>query len=329
MQLSRRTFLRGLSGAAVGLYAARAWGAQPSVRVPAGTSLQAAVDRAAAGAAVVVEPGRYRETVIVDKPLHLRSAGGAPVTVLRADPDVFEWEGLETSDMIVGAINVVKTEDVLVEGFTVTDALEGIWLSECLNCSVRRCVSYNNTSSGFYFWASQDCLLSASLGAGNAVGVYEGQSGNVTIQGSTFRLNRGGRAPHLGGPYGLDFTGVGILSGNRSAGGDILNCRCEANTDTGIQINMVDRNKTIRGCHVSLNRVGMALGVQVERVERNNLVGNAEFGLEAFREIDARDNWWGHPAGPAGAAGGQGDRASDAVLVEPWLREPIEVPTTP
>jgi len=300
VQLSRRTFLRGLSGAAVGLYAARAWGAQPSIRVPAGTSIQAAVDRAAAGAAVVVEPGRYRETVIVDKPLTLRSAGGAPVTVLRADPDVFEWEGLETGDMVVGALNVVKTEDVLVEGFTVTDALEGIWLSECLNCTVRGCVSYGNTSSGFYFWASQDCLLSESLGAGNAVGVYEGQSGNVTI-----------------------------LSGNRSAGGDIIECRCEANTDTGIRINMVDRNKTIRGCHVSLNRVGMALGVQVERVERNNLVGNAEFGLEAFREIDARDNWWGHPSGPAGSAAGQGDRASESVLVEPWLREPVEVPATP
>jgi len=331
---TRRTFLRRAlqvsGGLTLGGMGVVGCGAQVgAIRVAPGDSIQTAVERAAAGGEVVVEPGVYRETIIVDKPLTLRSAGGAPVTVLRADEDAFVWRGVPINDLIVGAVNVVRTEDVTVEGFTVTDALEGIWLSVCLNCVVRDCVSYRNTSSGYYFWASQDCLLEGSLGADNAVGVYEGQSGNVTIQGSTFRLNKGGVAPHLGGGDGLRFPGIGILSGNQSAGGDILNCRCEANTEAGIQINMADRNKTIRGCHVSLNRVGMALGIRVERVERNNILGNAEFGLEAFREIDARDNWWGHPSGPAGSAGGQGDRASDSVLVEPWLREPVEVPESP
>lgn len=295
------------------------WGAQPTIRVSPGESIQSGVDRAEAGMKVLVEPGKYFETVVIDKPLTLSATTGPEVTALRANPDEFLWRDMPIGDYIVGAINVQFTEDVVIEGFSVTNALEGVWLSESQHIEVRNCHSYGNTSSGFYFWACQEGILKDSTGSGNAVGVYEGQSGNITIQDSQFRLNVGGVAPHLGGSNGLEFPGLGILSGNRSAGGDIIRCECIANSEAGVQINLFDRTKVIRNCTFAFNRIGVTLGDRISQVTQNNFVGNTEYGLQSIEAVDAQNNWWGNPTGPSGVGPGAGDAVSSNVDFEPWL----------
>lgn len=76
------------------------------------------------------------------------------------------------------------------------------------------------------------------------------------------------------------------------------------------------------------------------RISRNNIEGNAEFGLlvedeglgipfrPPLRPLDARENWWGDPSGPFHPEEnpeGRGDRVSDFVRFEPWLTEPVEL----
>ena len=300
--------------------------AASSRRVKAGESIQAEIERAAAGDTVTVDPGVYHETVIIDKPLTLTSAAGPGTTIIRADASRFAYRDIPTDDIIVGAINVVRTENVKVEGFTVTDALEGIWLSNSRDTIVQRCVAHGNQSSGFYYWACQEGLVSRCVGYDNAVGAYEGQSWNVSIQDCCFHANRGGRAPHLGGRYGLEFPGIGILCGNRSALGRIEGCTVTANADAGIQINVQVRNKEVRKCLISANRIGLALGERVSEASGCNITGNREFGLSSSLPVDARRNWWGHPGGPAGAGPGQGDRVTEQVEFDPWLKRPADVP---
>jgi hypothetical protein len=58
------------------------------------------------------------------------------------------------------------------------------------------------------------------------------------------------------------------------------------------------------------------------RVRDCNLQGNVGPGLRntAQTTLDARDNWWGDPAGPHGPAG---DGVEGDVLFEPWKTEPV------
>jgi CSLREA domain-containing protein len=56
-------------------------------------------------------------------------------------------------------------------------------------------------------------------------------------------------------------------------------------------------------------------------IERNNIFGNTGFGLLSLNSsgtIVARDNWWGHPSGPAGNGSGSGDRVSTGVDFSNW-----------
>lgn len=327
LRTTRRAFLKRFGGGLLGLYATPAWasGARQVV-VRSGASIQEAIDRAPSGGTIRVEPGVYRETLIIEKPLTISSRRGAQNTIIEADPARFDYRDRPREEVIVGAFNVYETDDVTLEGFTVTNALEGIWISASQRVLIKNCVSFGNASSGYYFWACQDGLICRSVAYDNAVGVYEGQSGNVSIEESLFLLNRGGVAPHLGGHHGLELPGIGILCGNRSNGGRIEGCQCLANTDVGIEINIGVRDKLIRRCQLSANRWGLSLGERVRRIEGCNISGNREGGLETSRPTHARHNWWGAPSGPSGAGPGTGDAVTEGVEYEPWLTEPAEIP---
>lgn len=72
---------------------------------------------------------------------------------------------------------------------------------------------------------------------------------------------------------------------------------------------------------LSIPRRGDNLGY---RIEHNNLVDNARYGLQNLDEnltLEALNNWWGSPAGPPDP--GQGNAISANVRVKPWLLEEI------
>jgi nitrous oxidase accessory protein NosD len=295
-------------------------GSPASLTVREGESLQAAVDRAAPGATVAVEPGTRVGTVTIDKPLTLVGLAGFRDTVLAADRSRFRWSGLPREQYRVGAVNVVGTHDVTISGFTFLDALEGVWISASRRVTIVDCMSCAHTSSGFYVWGSQDVTIARCQGEDSAVGMYQGGSVDVSIVDSVFTRNRGGTIPHLDDQ---EYAGTGILIGNFSRGCRVIGNDVHGNTDWGLGVSLGVSKVTVRGNRFADNVVGVFAGASGLSVHRNDIVGNSSFGVEAATQCDARWNWWGDPSGPAGAGPGEGDPVTPAVAIDPWLERPV------
>lgn len=329
---SRRRALRMIGGAVAcgiaGLWGTSAAGGRESspessatLTVREGDSLQEAIERAPPGGAVTVEPGTRIETVTIDKPLTLVGLAGFQETILAADRSRFRWSGLPRERYRVGAVNVVGTHDVTISGFTFLDALEGVWISASRRVTVVDCMSCAHTSSGFYVWGSQDVTIARCQGEDSAVGMYQGGSVDVSIVDSVFTRNHGGRIPHLDDQ---EYAGTGILIGNFSRGCRVIGNDVHGNADWGLGVSLGVSKVTVRGNRFADNLVGVFAGASGLAVHRNNVAGNASFGVEAAAQCDARWNWWGEASGPSGAGPGRGDAVTASVAVKPWLRRPVE-----
>ena len=337
MTMSRRVALRWLAAAAGAALvrpggtgqaqeATEGMASEPpddAIVVPPNASIQGAIDLATPGARVYVEPGTRTETVTIDKPLELVGMGGYRNTVLAADRSAFRWSGLPRERYTVGAINVVGTHDVIVRGFTLLNALEGVWISASRRVTVAECMACAHDSSGFYVWGSQDVTVAGCIGEDNAVGIYQGGSVNVTIADSTFRRNVGGRIPHLDDQA---YLGTGILIGNFSRGCRVFGNYAHANTAWGMGVSLGVSEVEVRGNRFTDNPVGVFAGARGLTLRRNDIAGNLDLGVDAAAHCDARRNWWGDPSGPSGAGPGTGDAVTASVEVTPWLREPTAHP---
>ncbi len=119
------------------------------VTVMPGESIQAAVDAAAPGATILVEAGRYNETVnLRGKALTLRSLRGPHVTFI-------DGEGL---DNVVLRCVSGETSATLIEGFTITNGAgapeytsrrAGGLLVRCSSPTIRNCTFEANATSDF------------------------------------------------------------------------------------------------------------------------------------------------------------------------------------
>lgn len=312
----------GLAGLGFGSTARLARAAPLEVRE--GDSLQAAIDAAEPGGTVRVGPGAYHETVIIEKPLTLVGAGYRR-TVLSADRGAIRWAGLPRERYVVGAINVRSTQDVRIAGFTVRDALEGVWVSASRRVRVSDCMSCEHDSSGYYLWASQDCTVEHCEGLDNAVGIYQGNSIDIGIDRNVFRNNRGGDVPHLDDDH---YPGIGILMGNVSLRCTAIGNRLVDNLDWGAGISLGVREVDLIGNEISGNDTGVFVGERGVRMHANAIEDNARYGVDGGGvEVDARHNWWGAASGPSGAGPGRGDAVTPGVLVRPWRREPVPLPS--
>jgi len=109
--------------------------------VPPGNGLQAAIDAAAPGATLLLQPGDYMGPIVIGKPLHV---WGPETAVLRADAgtslrvlgDDVTLEGFTVAgggqrfDLMDGGVHL-QGEDITLRGVTVRDTLFGILAERC------------------------------------------------------------------------------------------------------------------------------------------------------------------------------------------------------
>ncbi len=295
--------------------------AAAEVRVAQGESIQAAVDRAPPGATVRVPPGTYHETVVIEKPLALIGAGHRR-TILVADRSRLVWAGRTRERYLVGAINVRDTRDVLIAGLAVQGALEGVWVSASRRVTISDCMSCAHDSSGYYLWGSQDCAVVRCEGSDCAVGIYQGGSVDIRIARNVFRRNRGGRVPHLDDDV---YPGIGVLIGNLSRGCTVAGNLLADNVDWGLGTSLGVYEVTTSGNTIRRNAIGVFAGERGLRMRYDNVAGNADWGIDAAVEVDAREVWWGAADGPSGAGPGSGDAVPGEVVFRPWRRAPARL----
>jgi hypothetical protein len=128
--------------------------------------------------------------------------------------------------------------------------------------------------------------------------------------------------------FGTAQTGIKITAANvtvqNSRFNTITNGTAGTN-GTGIVLIGDAANATIRNNVIINNDLGMYADAGVHEVSRNNIQRNGVAAIDADRptdesvtSVDATDNWWGTPGGPAA------DDILSPVIVKPFLREPVE-----
>lgn len=290
--------------------------------VAAGESIQAAIDAAAQGDTVCVEPGTYQGNVEIDTAnLTLRSTGGAHTTFI--DPEG-AFVGVRAMSGGLG--------DITVDGFTVLED----WIASGIGQGLA-------AGEGTALHAINNIVTAPvnTTAHGNAI--------QVTGDGSTV-INNTVAIPHQVSP---DWRGSGILLFGASnvlikdniatsapqdscivLGGDNFgappahNNTVEGNLahgcGSGIVIEPGVHNTVITGNKVRDNIVGVDLlagAPGVIELRHNHISGNG-IGLEngdGNPTTDARWNYWGCPDGPADAAC---DSVVGNVTYDPWLTEP-------
>jgi hypothetical protein len=119
---------------------------------------------------------------------------------------------------------------------------------------------------------------------------------------------------------GLRILSSGIHGIHVGAGeGTITDCQIQGAQGIGLRIR-AGATLRVSGCEIAGSRLA---GIVVEggdlQVTRSNIHGNGGPGLDNVTPdtVDARDNWWGDPAGPGG------DGVAGNVVNEPWRSEPV------
>lgn len=141
-------------------------------------SIQEAINAAAPGDEVIVGQGLYRENVLIEKPLVVRSSAGPSMTMVQA------------LDENLPSIKVAGTENVTISGFSATGSLvAGTLLSDAKGVILTNC-RFTDNFSGIVMHGTAGSTLKANISNSNAqYGVYMEKSHNNRIEENTSSLN--------------------------------------------------------------------------------------------------------------------------------------------
>lgn len=287
------------------------------VRVRAGESIAAAIATAAPGDVLQIEPGIYRENLLIDKPLTLSGKG---------------WPQINGG--LVGNTITVQAEDVRIDGLRVTDSggdlgaqNAGIYIRPGSHrASVERCeISYS--LFGLWIEKARDVRVSSntitgkrdfpSAQRGNGIQLYN--TTGATIIGNHISYVRDGiyvdvshyasfRDNHVHNTrYGTHYMNSynNVWEGNRvhhNRGGlalmetrnqQVRNNRVWANTDHGIMLRTI-QDSVVENNIVAGNVRGFFIYDAEYNVLRDNLVIDNEVGVHLWagsinNQVDGND----------------------------------------
>ncbi len=158
-------------------------GTADEIFVQSGESIQAAVNNAVSGDAVIVKPGTYTENInITIHNIVIKSESGNPADtiIIAKDPavDVFS----------------VESNKVTISGFKIMEAKKdhaGIYMYQCKNCTVENNRLLNNTVGVYLKNSDYNLILDNLIGKGDK-GIVTEQSNYNTISGNRASKNRYG-----------------------------------------------------------------------------------------------------------------------------------------
>lgn len=283
--------------AAVGTTGPPAAAQSSTTVVGPGESIQAALDAASPGAKVQVQPGRYRESLTVTKPVTLRGEGrvvltpppGAPTNLCTLDPDA--PDGAMPGICVVGEVTdpsimlppvVRPVADVRLSGLTIKGfSLAGVEAYGADRLTVRRTNTSDNPGGGVFADKTNGMVIrQLRTGDNGGRGIdLQDQNTRFAISDSTITDNQG-EGIFVGG------SSHGVVARNRISG----NCAGLLVLDTAqpgsdgvsaitVRHNRVNTNRRFcagdDGGRPSLSGIGVALvGARNSTVSHNRIRGN-------------------------------------------------------
>jgi PGF-pre-PGF domain-containing protein len=261
------------------------------------SSIQEAVDRAAAGSTIIVREGWYNETVNVDKTLTIRSESGPENTVVQSDnpEDCVFYVTADSVNIsgfsIVGAgdysngllsnygILLYNARENSICNNILTDNLLGICLYSSSNNTVQANNASSNIHTGIYLYDSHNNTLYRNRAVSNSFGICLGASGDNRLRCNEMRNNE----------YNLritDFSSINDIDKSNT-----VDCKpvyyvvgetdleINASSGAGAVFCMDCQNVTVRDLDLEHNYWGIVLyNTSISLLESNTLANN-EIGM--------------------------------------------------
>lgn len=285
---------------------AKAESRQPKLwRVKPGESIQAVLDQTISGDTIEVEPGTYRESLLIDiDRITLRSLnvngeraildGGNELTdaVITSSHD-FTIEGFALKDYVNNGITVHGGRNVVFRNLNVVNTgLYGVYPVECDGVLIEDCTVSRIRDAGIYVGQSRNIIVRRNVASYNVTGIEIENSVNALVENNDVNNNTGGilvfLLPNNPSKVGTDTRVIGnrVINNNHPNFGDPTAVVGRVIPGTGMLIMAADRTEVtgneIRGNDTfGIGVVGLAIAFPKGRQfdvgaipEGNRIYGN-------------------------------------------------------
>lgn len=304
------------------------------------TTIQAAIDAASDGNTIIVAAGIYEEEVkIMDKSLTLLGAqADVPIVGGRGDESIIRGRVNWRGDPLSWCVVRIQNSDVVVNGFTIENgkrgiAIQGVGPNGISNIRVSyNCIEESSKDGIFRDNAAADVAITHNYIASNPRGIAT-RGGATTIANNTFDSNGKGIDFLHGDPTSMYFSDY-----DQSNYPTIISDNTFTDDRTSIELSLrghqsitIEGNSITEAHTVAIKTSGWGEDLVNPAIHYNDICNN-EFGINnqvAHINLNATDNWWGHPGGPLRlnpdnewAGPKTADRVSHNVDYHPWLHKP-------
>lgn len=150
--------------------------------VNAETTIQSVVDAASPGDVIHIQPGVYKEAVIVNKP-NIKLMGRGSVIIenpgnedngitVRADGDGFELHNVTIKNFTANGVVMIRADHFVLSHITVIDCGEyGLWPIRSNHGVIEHCIASGHSDSGIYTGQSNDIVMRFNRVFNNTIGL--------------------------------------------------------------------------------------------------------------------------------------------------------------
>ncbi|HEX5152312.1 MAG TPA: parallel beta-helix domain-containing protein [Parafilimonas sp.] len=172
------------------------WG-PPNITVHKGESIQAAVDKATSNAVIFIEPGTYKEAVVVDKPgikligeisvngnVIIKNPGSAKNGIKVSDNgDGFVLANVTVRDFDENGVSLENTDNYVISNVTALNNKQyGISVSHSANGIIEFCKAKGSSDTGIHIEESSSAEVISNLASGNVTGIEVSNSSDVEVK---------------------------------------------------------------------------------------------------------------------------------------------------
>ena len=274
---------------------------RPDIVVHAGTSIQDAIDAAAPGAVIRIEPGTYTEALIVTRPgiklIGLRDASGGVVIQNPGDAedgvrvtsagDGFALLNVTVRGFEENGVLLVGVDGFLLSGITAeNDGEYGLFPVHSSHGVIERCTASGHSDTGIYVGQSEDVTVRHNVAFANVNGIEIENSSDIKVIANEAYDNVAGILLVLLPGLDVKFSRGVLVSGNRVHDNNRLNfaepgeIEAAVPSGSGILVVGVDRALVEENTVTGNDFTGIAVG--------STLLLGALAGLppEAFADIE-------------------------------------------